>query len=350
MTYTFVPFHALHGREAIVVDGHRSRGLVLSHWKESATPVELRGDTSADCVLNALKAGAPGLDIPIITATHFDIDGFVGVWAIMNRELALQHEGVLREMALIGDFRELNLLKPDAETALKLVCWINALEKAVYYAPYGAAHNELLECAQKFDYFLDEFAAVVKNPDDFKKTWQPEFEQVLKDYETAHSDKTLLRTFPHLGLVAIQTPEPLHYYALFSRSLGYDIVCGMYSDNRYELEYKYTTWVDITSRHTLPRISMEPLAAKLNALEGSGRTWTFESISDTGPILRLDGDYLTKEERFQNPFEREIFSSTIGPEEFLKIVVEYYSAAFKNIEPKENWTWKEMRELANIEL
>ena len=44
-------------------------------------------------------------------------------------------------------------------------------------------------------------------------------------------------------------------------------VLSIYDNNRYELEYKYTTWVDIVSRPTLPRIDLSPLANQLNQLE-----------------------------------------------------------------------------------
>jgi hypothetical protein len=41
----------------------------------------------------------------------------------------------------------------------------------------------------------------------------------------------------------------------------------MYDDNRYEVEEKYTQFVDLNSRPVWPRLDMHPLAALLNKLE-----------------------------------------------------------------------------------
>lgn len=156
---------------------------------------------------------------------------------------------------------------------------------------------------------------------------------------------TKLTRFPEIGLVMIDTPHPLHYYALFSRTKGFDIVLSCYEHNRYELEYKYTTWVDIASRPTLPRINLAPLAAKLNKLETSGRTWTSDSITETGPLLRLNGDKLTRAEKYANPTEREIHASSISPDVLKQVVHDYFSNAYHTIQPKYSWSWKETKEL-----
>lgn len=41
----------------------------------------------------------------------------------------------------------------------------------------------------------------------------------------------------------------------------------MYDDNRYEVECKYTQYVNLSSRPTWPRLDMAPLAAVLNKFE-----------------------------------------------------------------------------------
>ena len=323
-------------------------GLVLSHWRGAPTPAEVRDDTSAAIVLNAMRLNLPGLDLPYVTANHFDIDGFVGVWALLNPEKALENEELLRQMALIGDFRELDLNHPLAGEALKLVCWINARERDMFYAPFAAdemEEKEAKQCVSKFRYFLREFGRVLQDPDWEKGVWEEEVGDVLLGYRDMYKPDTRLERHPDIGLVIIQTHRPLHYYALFSRTKGFDIVLSCYDDNRYELEYKYTTWVDIDSRPTLPRITLEPLAAQLNQLENSGHTWTWDGITETGPLLRLDGDKLSRMEAYDNPTAREIFSSSIPVEELKQIVVNYFKSAYEGIEPKRYWRWDEVKEM-----
>ncbi|MDQ3292228.1 MAG: hypothetical protein M3Q05_13155, partial [Bacteroidota bacterium] len=304
-------------------------------------------DTSAGIVLNALRQNIEGLEVPYVTANHFDIDGFVGVWSIINPEVALQYEDVLRQMALIGDFRELDLTQPVADQALKLVCWLNKVEKEKFYPPFGAdewEENEVEASVPKFEYFLSAFGEVLANPENFEQDWKAEYDQVIADFQVMYSPETQVTGFSEIGLVQIQTPQPVHYYALFSRTIGYDMVLTQYTENRYELEYKYTTWVDINSRPTLPRVPLKPLAQLLQDQETSGHQWTAESVTDTGPILRLDGNTLKKKERYANPTERPIYTSSILPKIITEQAVQYFREQYKGVSPKQRWTWSEIKE------
>ena len=103
---TFVPFEKIGNQKAIVVDALHPNALVLSHWKDGNIHPEIAADTSGEIVLNALKKDFNGLESKIVSANHFDIDGFVGVFALCYPELAKAYDEVLREMAIIGDFRE----------------------------------------------------------------------------------------------------------------------------------------------------------------------------------------------------------------------------------------------------
>ncbi|HEY4650526.1 MAG TPA: DUF6687 family protein [Pontibacter sp.] len=346
----FIPFSELKNKRAIIVDSTHPNGLVLSHWRGAPTPAIVRDDTSAAMVLNAIRENLPELDLPYVTANHFDIDGFVGVWSLQNPALALEHEELLRQMALIGDFRELDLNHPLAGEALKLVCWVNARERELFYKPFAAdemEEKEVTQCVQKFEYFLPRFKQVLLDPDWERGAWEDEVGDVLLGYRTMYSPATKLSRHPEIGLIIIDTPEPVHYYALFSRTVGFDMVLSCYGNNRYELEYKYTTWVDLASRPTLPRLPLAPLATKLNALEESGRTWTHDAVTETGPLLRLQGDKLNREEAYDSPTQREIYSSSIPADVLKQTIVQHFREAYQGIEAKRNWTWKEVKELGS---
>jgi hypothetical protein len=347
--FTYLPFPQVKNQPAVVVDSFHPNGLVLSHWREAPTPPELREDTSAGMVLQAIRQGYPELqNYQHVTANHFDIDALVGVWALLHPDLALQHEETLRQMAIIGDFRELDLEAPFAKEALSLVCWINAEEKARFYPPFGAEdleESEVISSIPKFQYFLENFGRVLREPALFRHVWEPEVGYVLRDYEAVYNKEAEIVQKPELGLAIISTPEPLHYYALFSPTAGYDIVLSCYSHNRYELECKYTTWVDLESRPTLPRPDLRPLAASLSSLETSGYTWVADGLTDTGPLLRLQGEKLSKAQRYGNPGERTFYSSSIEKETLVRLVTEYLQNAFSGISPKQRWTWEEVKSL-----
>jgi hypothetical protein len=345
--YSYLPFPQIKEQPAVVVDSFHPNGLVLSHWREAPTPVELREDTSAGMVLQAIKQGWPALQkYRFVTANHFDIDAFVGVWALLNPELALQHEETLRQMALIGDFRELNLEAPYAKEALKLVCWLNAEEKARFYPPFGAEEleeNEVIASIPKFLYFINSFKKVVLNTALFQQAWRAEVDEVLNGYSQIHDGVTKIMQNDILGLVVIETPDPVHYYALFGPTAGYDIVVSCYSQNRYEVECKYTTWVDLESRPTLPRPDLRPLAQFLTSMEESGYSWVADGVTDTGPLLRLQGERLSKAQRYGNPTERTIVSSSISKDLFLETVIKYLQNTFSGVASKKRWTWAEVK-------
>lgn len=342
----FVPYHLLNEQKAIVVDGYYHNGLVLSHWKGANTIDGIKDDTSAAIVLNALEKKIEGLNTEIVSATHFDIDGFIGVWALFNPELALKHKNTLKEVATIGDFRELNIRHPDTKHALQLVCWLNKVEAANFYKPFGYFRlglNEMEACADKFNYCLKHFTDVLLNTEKYKNDWEEEYNKVIEGLEKIKKAK--ITKYDDLKIIIIETPEPLHYYALFSVTKGYDVIISIYSNNRYEIEHKYTTWVDIASRTTFPRLHLKALADLLNKEEKSLHKWSANHYTDTGALLSLNSIELDKETRFESPYKRPILSSTIEAEHFKNIVSDFFKQSYKHIIPKHNWTWEETRKI-----
>jgi hypothetical protein len=344
----FVPFGQLRRQPTIVVDSTGlGAALTLAHWRGAATPAALRDDTSAGSCLRALHAPAtPGLEAAAVTANHFDIDGFIGVWALLNPKLALTHEALLRLTATLGDFREIDWQNPLADHALRLACWLNAEEKAHFYEPFGAPARRRREdeaSAEKFAWFLPRFAAVLLDPEAGRTAWQPEYDRVRQAAVALQGPLTQRTDYSHIGLVVVRTPQPVPYYALFGPTAGFDWVLSLYDGQRYELESKYTTWIDLESRPTLPRLPLAPLAARLNELETSNYRWAADPLTDTGPLLRLAGRPLAKAERYADPDGRPIYASSLAASLVEHEVVAFLQRGYADIAPKKYWTWAEVR-------
>jgi len=345
MPKQFIPFRHIadHLAETVVVDAHHPQAATLSHWRGAAQFPHLHDDTSTGIVLNALAAGHPITQRPYVTNNHFDVDGFLGVWSLFEPELALLNRDTLSQAATIGDFREYCPDQPGADLALKLVCWINAEERSHFYRPF-AQKDEVEACVPKYTHFLPRMAAFLANPEDFAHLWRPEYERVIQDWQRLRGSDSLVEVIRPLRLLVVRTAAPLHYYALFGPSGNCDMVLSMYEGQRYELEYKYTTWVDTESRLSFPRIDWQPLVDQLDEAETEAATWTGDRIMDTGPLLRLNGDRLTKAERFDHPFRREILPSAWAPDDLLAMVKTFYEQAYRDIHPQKRWTWQEMRQ------
>ena len=346
-TRYFVPFSELRRQPTIVVDSTGlGAALTLAHWRGAATPAALRDDTSAGSVLRALRQPAALGPALAVTANHFDIDGFVGVWALLHPGLALAHENLLRQLAVLGDFREIDWNNPLADTALKLACWLNAEEKARFYEPFGAPARRRREdeaSAEKFAWFLPRFADVLLNPDAGRIAWEPEYVRVKQAAAALQGSLTERRSYPEIGLAVVQTPTPVPYYALFGPTAGFDWVLSMYDGQRYELECKYTTWIDLASRPTLPRLPLGPLAARLNTRETGPYRWVADPLTDTGPLLRLAGRPLSKAERYADPDGRPIYASSLAPRVVEEEVVAYLRVGYAGVAPQRYWTWAEVR-------
>ena len=191
----------------------------------------------------------------------------------------------------------------------------------------------------------------------------------------------------------------MFHRSLFSITRDFDIILALYSDNRYELEIKYTTMIDLGSRPTLPRVDLTPLASYLNKLEDSRRSqcetahviqdkasniettnptgellstefevqcsseavsrpieteevyrWHCDRLTDSGPILRLNSNInkLSKAARYGHPYERPIYSSSISPSEMKRTVTSFYSHAYALgtgfVVPKKDHEWSDIHE------
>ena len=90
----------------VIVDGARNDGtvLTLSHWPKSGSPGELKGDTSTVIVFNYLDSPRFHVDVDVASNDHFDEDGLVGLFAMLNPDLAQRHRDLLVDVAQAGDF------------------------------------------------------------------------------------------------------------------------------------------------------------------------------------------------------------------------------------------------------
>src|SRR6185503_8190985 len=93
----------------LAVDGTVGNSIHLSHWQGNETPVEVKADTSTEITLNLVaspKRDALTQGIELVTNNHFDTDGVLSVWTMLNGERALELRDKLIPAAEAGDFSE----------------------------------------------------------------------------------------------------------------------------------------------------------------------------------------------------------------------------------------------------
>ena len=74
------------------VDGTVENSVHFSHWQGNETPAEVKADTSTEIALKVVAS--PNKDaltqgIELVTNNHFDTDGVLSVWTMLNGEHAL---------------------------------------------------------------------------------------------------------------------------------------------------------------------------------------------------------------------------------------------------------------------
>ena len=79
------------------VDGTVGNSIHFSHWEGNNTPPEVKADTSTEIALNLVSS--PNRDsltkgIELVTNNHFDTDGVLSVWTVLNGEHALHTQCV----------------------------------------------------------------------------------------------------------------------------------------------------------------------------------------------------------------------------------------------------------------
>src|SRR5690242_8292586 len=101
---------SLENIDKVVVDGKDcGLGLQLSHWPGNRTPVRYKSDLSVEIALRYLADLDRGIACPysdIVTNDHYDTDGLLAIWALLNGTESLGHAGALGAAAEAGDFYE----------------------------------------------------------------------------------------------------------------------------------------------------------------------------------------------------------------------------------------------------
>src|SRR3954469_1961894 len=89
----------------IIVDGAAGPGtvLTLSHWPKSGTPAQLKRDTSAEIAFAYLDSPSFQVTAEIVSNNHFDEDGLIGMYALIDTANARKQRELLIDVASAGD-------------------------------------------------------------------------------------------------------------------------------------------------------------------------------------------------------------------------------------------------------
>jgi hypothetical protein len=252
--FEYVPFGASTRAEAIACDGLvDGAAMHASHWAGNRTPPQLKADTSVEIALQYVEHGVPcGA---LVTNNHFDADGVLAVFVILEPEVATRHAALITAAAEAGDFDEW----PADDRGLRLEMAIRALAA-------GADGDR-----EAYDRTLPALGALVQDVDTRRDLWEREWTALLDAERRAregalaverHGD---IAVFMH-GLGVDELPGPV----LARRSppgvkrwlLAFEQVGGAFT---YRYERPRWAWADTVRRPRLAPPSRNAIAQDLGA-------------------------------------------------------------------------------------
>ena len=321
---SFVAYDDLGDTPNIVVDGsgNPATRITLSHWPKSGTPQALKADSSAEIVFNYLDTPAFHVTAQAVSNNHFDEDGLVGVFSLIEPEAALALRALLIDAARAGDFAVYRDRRA-ARIAFTLAAFNDPahspLDPEVFDLPYAE------KCAALYREMLPRLREIAAETDRFERYWLAE-DRVLEESERALRDGRVgLEEVPEVDLAVVTLPEgapphPVHRFGQAREAACHPMaVHNATPRNRiltvqgrhYALAYRYESWVQYMTAPPLPRVDLAPFAEALSAEEPGRAAWSFEGVDALTPGLTLSGAP----------------ESAIAPEAFRARLIEFLAAA-----------------------
>jgi hypothetical protein len=268
-----VPYADLVGVPNVIVDGttRKSTVLTLSHWPQSATPSELLRDLSTEVVFAYLHSPSHHVEADAVSNDHFDLDGFMGVWSMINPDDALANEATVAEVARAGDFS-----KTTDRGAARIAFTL------------GALRGDDEKPTQQFEHLLPRVGDLLAHVEEHEDLWRNEDESMDATQAALDGGRITIEEDVDLDLAVVTIDPALdlwgkHRYGLMDVAPCHPIPIHnatdrfrvLYRHGRWAgLNYRFESWVQYQSRTPLPRVDLTELAAALTERDGE-HEWSF---------------------------------------------------------------------------
>jgi hypothetical protein len=298
----YEPYGDLDGRPNLIVDGAAADGtlLTLSHWPGSDVLPSLRADLSAEIAVRYLEQPEVHVPAEVVSNNHFDEDGLMGVFALVDPTTALAHRERLIDVARAGDFGR-SQSRDAARISFAVSTLVDPqaspLDAAVFDGDYPPVATRL------YRELLPRVPELLAGIDAFRALWADEDAHLTASDELLDNGKATIVERPDLDLAIVTVPADvaertmhrftqrrsagLHPMAVHNRTQMTRV--AYLTGPRYEVQLRYETWVQLVSWKPLPRPDLGVLAARLDEIEASGGSWTFDGARAITPALTLHG-------------------------------------------------------------
>lgn len=277
------------------VDGTVDNAIHFSHWRGNETPASVKADTSTEIALNVVAA--PNRDeltrgIDLVVNNHFDTDGVLSVWVMLNGERALPLREKLIAAAEAGDFCEFSSV--DAVRASIVIQRSDSpIDKSGSPLAMKFSGEEFVDEARSYDLVLPKVEHVLTHTDSYESLWREPWRRIEVALESFASGESRVAEDPvnKISLVtlapAVFSPtgfDPAAHAAPFAaishhaRGKLFVIATPLQHGWAYRVDYPYYSWAETLVRPSIQRPDLSGAINALNEIEnhGIGR-WVIDS-------------------------------------------------------------------------
>lgn len=309
------------------VDGTVPNSVHFSHWNGNETPAELKADTSTEIALNLVASpnrSSLTRNIELVTNNHFDTDGVLSVWTVLNGERALLYRQLLIAAAEAGDFSEYSS-KDGICISLAIQGTDGVIPNDDSVSPLArwAANESVSDDARAYELVLPKVESLLTNVTAFEELWRDGWNRISTAIQSFEAGKSRAIELGGTGVSLITLDQaifcesgfnPTKHSAPFTAiarfAKGELFVIAMPSDNGwfYRFDYPYYSWAETVVRK---RVGRRDLSTGINQLN--------EKEPNTVGRWRTDDRELTSAVKFSDS-NGNLAASGLMPEE----VVSYF--------------------------
>lgn len=301
---------ALDNVPKLSVDGTVENSIHFSHWEGNKTPAEVKADTSTEIALKLVAS--PNREqltngIELVVNNHFDTDGTLSVWTVLNGERALQYRDLLIAAAEAGDFSEYS-----SDDGIRVSIAIQGSDQASPNNDDGSplarllAGEEVDDDARAYDLVLPRVEHLLTNINDYESLWREGWESIVAAIESFERGESKVVEYPATKISLITLAPELFGGAGFSptRHSAPHTAVSKFAKGElfliaipasggwfYRIDYPYYSWAETVVRPTIERRDLTSVLQLLNDKEGSreGR-WQTDNREMTSAVKFLNSE------------------------------------------------------------
>jgi uncharacterized protein DUF6687 len=279
------------------VDGTVSNSIHFSHWQGNTTPPEVKADTSTEIALNLVASpnrAALTNNIELVTNNHFDADGVLSIWTVLNGERALPYRDLLISAAEAGDFSE-----HTSDDGVRVSIAIQGSEQAgsddkdTSPLAESLAGHAVTDDARAYDLVLPEVERLLGNVNAYESLWIDGWRSVVEALESfaRGESKVLEHEDSRISLITLapHVTNPSMAIAKHARGEMFLLATPASGGWFYSLDYPYYSWAETVVRPPVARRDLSNALAVLNEKENNrdGR-WKTDSRALSSAVKFLD--------------------------------------------------------------